>query len=184
VNYDLCVANGTTIPTYGWLPLSLNQGLCRDFTWRFVVADVTQPLIEFDFLSHYGLLVDCKEKRLLDGITSLSALTKQLIRGFPVSKSSVPVHQSTTFSPSFKTSLAPLEFNARCVTTPSTTSSLHQPHQSPVAHVDYHWTGLLLPKRDSTPCCEMAQLAAPRVLDPPHFTLCKERRWLASLRRL
>jgi hypothetical protein len=38
-----------------------------------VVADVTQPPIGADFLSHYGLLVDCKEKRLLDGVTSSSA---------------------------------------------------------------------------------------------------------------
>jgi hypothetical protein len=73
VNYDLCAANGTTIPTYGWLPLSLNLGLRRDFTWQFVVADVTHPLIGSDFLSHYGLLVDCKYKRLLDGVTSLLA---------------------------------------------------------------------------------------------------------------
>jgi hypothetical protein len=73
VNYDLCAANGTTIPTYGWLPLSLNLGLRRDFTWRFVVADVTQPLIGVDFLSHFGLLIDCKHNRLLDGVTSLSA---------------------------------------------------------------------------------------------------------------
>jgi hypothetical protein len=43
VNYDLCAANGITIHTYGWLPLSLNLGLRRDFTWRFVVADVTHP---------------------------------------------------------------------------------------------------------------------------------------------
>jgi hypothetical protein len=35
-------ANGTTIHTYGWLPLSLNFVLCRDFTWRFVMADVTR----------------------------------------------------------------------------------------------------------------------------------------------
>jgi cleavage and polyadenylation specificity factor subunit 1 len=73
VNYDLCAANGTTIPTYGWLPLGLNLWLRRDFTWRFVVADVTQPLIGADFLSNYGLLVDCKYTRLLDGVTSLSA---------------------------------------------------------------------------------------------------------------
>jgi hypothetical protein len=33
VNYDLCAANGTTIPTYGWLPLRLKLGLRRDFTW-------------------------------------------------------------------------------------------------------------------------------------------------------
>jgi hypothetical protein len=38
-----------------------------------VVADVTQPLIGADFLSHFGLLVDCKNNRLLDGVTSLSA---------------------------------------------------------------------------------------------------------------
>jgi hypothetical protein len=31
VNYDLCPSNGTTICTYGWLPLSLNLGLRREF---------------------------------------------------------------------------------------------------------------------------------------------------------
>jgi hypothetical protein len=71
VNY-LCTANGTIIPTYGWLPLSLNLRLRRDFTWRFLVADVTQPLIGADFLSNYRPMVDCKDKRLLD-VTSLSA---------------------------------------------------------------------------------------------------------------
>jgi hypothetical protein len=30
VNYDHCAANGTTIPTYGSLPLSLNLGLRRN----------------------------------------------------------------------------------------------------------------------------------------------------------
>jgi transposase InsO family protein len=35
-----------------------------------VVADVTQPLIGADFLSHFGLLVDCKNNRLLDAVTS------------------------------------------------------------------------------------------------------------------
>jgi hypothetical protein len=73
VNYDLCAANGTIIRTYGWLPLSLNLGLRREFTWRFVVADVTQPLIGADFLSHFGLLVDYKNNRLLDAVTSLSS---------------------------------------------------------------------------------------------------------------
>jgi hypothetical protein len=73
VNYDLCAANGTSIHTYGWLPLSLNLGLCRDFTWRFVVADITQPLIGVDFLSHFGLLVDCRNNRLLDRVTSSSS---------------------------------------------------------------------------------------------------------------
>jgi hypothetical protein len=72
-NYDLYAANGTTIHTYGWLPLSRKFGLRRDFTWRFVVADVTHPIIGVGFLSHFGLLVDCRNNRLLDGVTSLSA---------------------------------------------------------------------------------------------------------------
>jgi hypothetical protein len=72
VNYDLCAANGTTISTYGWLPLNHNLGLRRDFSWRFVMADVTQPLIGTNFLSHFGLLVDYRNNRLLDGVTSLS----------------------------------------------------------------------------------------------------------------
>jgi hypothetical protein len=67
VNYDLCAANGTTIPT-----LSLNLELRRNLTWWFVAANVTQPLIGADFLSHYGLLVVCRNSRLLDGVTTLS----------------------------------------------------------------------------------------------------------------
>jgi hypothetical protein len=65
VNYDLFAPNGTTIPTYGWLPPSLNLGLPRNFTWRFVVADVTHPLIGVNFLSHFGVLVGSKHNRLL-----------------------------------------------------------------------------------------------------------------------
>jgi hypothetical protein len=70
VNFDFRAANGTTIRTYGWLTLRLNLGLRRDFMWRFVVADVTHPLIGADFLSHFGLLVDCRNNRLLDGTMS------------------------------------------------------------------------------------------------------------------
>jgi hypothetical protein len=37
------------------------------------VADVTHPIIVVDFLSHFGLLVDCRNNCLLDGVMSLSA---------------------------------------------------------------------------------------------------------------
>jgi hypothetical protein len=76
VNFELCAANGTTIHTYGWLTLSLNLDLPQDFTWRFVVADVTHPIIAVEFLSHFGLLVDCRNKRLLGGDTLLFARGK------------------------------------------------------------------------------------------------------------
>jgi hypothetical protein len=65
--------------------------------------------------------VDFKYKRLLDSARLCPHLPKQLIRGFPVSRSSVSVHQSTIFSPSFQTSFARPESNARCFTTPSNT---------------------------------------------------------------
>jgi hypothetical protein len=72
VNHELFAANGTAIPTYGWISLSLNLELLYDFTWRFVVADVQSPIIGVDLLAHFGL-VDSWNNRLLDGITSLSA---------------------------------------------------------------------------------------------------------------
>ena len=52
----------------------MNLELRRDFTWRFVIAEVELFVIGVDLLSHYGLLVDCRNNHLLDGITSLSML--------------------------------------------------------------------------------------------------------------
>jgi cleavage and polyadenylation specificity factor subunit 1 len=55
------------------ISLSLNLGLRRDFTRRFVVADAQTPIIGVDLLAHFGLLVVCRNNRLLDGTTSSSA---------------------------------------------------------------------------------------------------------------
>jgi hypothetical protein len=51
---------------------AINLGLRRDFTWRFVLADVKLTIIGVDLLSDYGLLVDCRNNCLFDGVTSLS----------------------------------------------------------------------------------------------------------------
>ena len=71
-DYTLYAANGTTILTYGWTSLCLYLGLRRDFTWRFVIADVELTINGVELLSHYGLLVNCRNNRLLDEVTSLS----------------------------------------------------------------------------------------------------------------
>jgi predicted aspartyl protease len=71
-NYELYAASGSVIHTYGWHTISLNLDLRRDFTWRFLVADVTKPIIGVDFLSHFNLLVDIRNQRLVDGIKSLT----------------------------------------------------------------------------------------------------------------
>jgi hypothetical protein len=62
--------------------------------WWFVVADVTHPLIGMDFVSHFGLLVDCRNNHPLDGVTSFSLMAqaasslipnvKTIIGGTPV----------------------------------------------------------------------------------------------------
>jgi hypothetical protein len=65
------VANGSSIATYGWLTLTLDLGLRRNFSWRFFVAEVTKPIIGVDFLSHFKLLVDSHHCRLVDDITEL-----------------------------------------------------------------------------------------------------------------
>ena len=70
--YELCAANGTTIATYGIITLTLNLGMRRAYTWRFVIADVSKPIIGVDFLAHYELLVDVRNHRLLDALTLLT----------------------------------------------------------------------------------------------------------------
>lgn len=71
-SFKLFAANGSKINTYGSKTLALNLGLRRDFKWRFCIADVQRPILGADFLSHYGILVDLKNKRLLDSVTGLS----------------------------------------------------------------------------------------------------------------
>lgn len=71
-SYQLTAANGTAIYTYGYAHFTLDLGLRRNYQWQFVVADVTKPIIGVDFLCHYNLIVDCKNKKLIDNTTSLA----------------------------------------------------------------------------------------------------------------
>jgi hypothetical protein len=76
--YELFAAKGTAVRTYGCTTLHLDFGLRREFSWRFVVADVTGPIIGSDFLSFYDLLVEVRHQRLIDNITKLT------VNGAPV----------------------------------------------------------------------------------------------------
>lgn len=71
--YSLCAANGSNIATYGFVNLNLDFGLRRTLVWRFVVADVTKPIIGVDFLNYYSLIVDCRNRRLIDNLTSIAS---------------------------------------------------------------------------------------------------------------
>ena len=76
----LSSANGQEIRTYGETLLNLSfNNLRRSFNWKFVVADVTHPLLGLDFLSNFSLIVNCSDRKLVDNVTGskCSLLTVQ-----------------------------------------------------------------------------------------------------------
>lgn len=75
VNSDLvlCAANNTLIRTFGKRTIKVNLGRqMGPFRWEFVIAEVNQPTIGIDFLSNFNLLVDTRNRRLIDGNTNRS----------------------------------------------------------------------------------------------------------------
>ena len=71
-SYSLQAVNKSKIATFGEKSLTLNIGLKRCFRWVFIIADVPIPIIGADFLKHYALVVDVRNRRLIDSITDLS----------------------------------------------------------------------------------------------------------------
>ncbi|MGR0295338.1 hypothetical protein ACUWCL_28210, partial [Klebsiella pneumoniae] len=70
-DFKLYAANGTEIPTFGVHVLNINLGLRRDFRWPFIIAKVNRGILGADFLHHFDLIVDLKNKQLIDGKTKL-----------------------------------------------------------------------------------------------------------------
>lgn len=63
--------NGTQIETFGKRNVALNLGVRRKFEWPFIIANVTRAIIGAEFLGYYELLVDLRERRLIDAQTEL-----------------------------------------------------------------------------------------------------------------
>ena len=75
-NITLRAANISSIPTYGVKQLTIDFGLPRPLAWRFLIADVTQPIIGADFLLRHKLLVDLNRKRLIDTLNGARVLAE------------------------------------------------------------------------------------------------------------
>lgn len=73
-SFDLHAANGSRIKVYGKKFVATDLGLRRKFNWLFLVADVGMPIIGADFLAAFGILVDLKHRRLIDGLTKLTTM--------------------------------------------------------------------------------------------------------------
>ncbi|BHF83231.1 hypothetical protein SprV_0802637300 [Sparganum proliferum] len=90
--FSLQAANCTTINTYGQRSLTLDIGLRRRFQWVFVQAHVKSPIIGADFLTHFGLAVDLKHRKLIDTTTTLFTI------GIAASELSVSIQLTVTSS--------------------------------------------------------------------------------------
>lgn len=66
---DIYAANNTPINLYGTSTKNIDFNLHKQFTWTFIVSDVRTPIIGADFLSHYNLIVDVANKKLIDNST-------------------------------------------------------------------------------------------------------------------
>ena len=75
VSLPLVAANNITINTYGTSKRIVDVGLKREYAWTFIIADIKQRIIGADFLIHYSLLVDLKNRCLRDMITGLAIPT-------------------------------------------------------------------------------------------------------------
>ena len=55
---DMIAANGTLIRIFGTRKLNINVVARHTFRWNFMVVDVAMPIIEIDFMRHFGLGID------------------------------------------------------------------------------------------------------------------------------
>ena len=69
--YDLQAVNSSKIATYGTRSLTFNLGLRRSFPWIFTLADVNHAIIGADFFRHFNLLVDLRNRSLIDAVIHL-----------------------------------------------------------------------------------------------------------------
>lgn len=71
-NFKLYAANGTEIPTFGTTVLNIDLGLRRIFEWPFFIAKTSKGILGADFLRKFDLLIDLKNKKLIDAKTKLT----------------------------------------------------------------------------------------------------------------
>jgi hypothetical protein len=70
----LHTADAHPLPVLGEVTLTLtSKNLRREFQWTFIVADVFQPMLGADFLSHHRLSVDCYHGQIVDNETKLAS---------------------------------------------------------------------------------------------------------------
>lgn len=70
---SLSSCTGESIPVHGEIRIAvgLKRAIRRSFEWNFIVADVSMPIIGLDFLSHFGMILNCAKGTITDQETNL-----------------------------------------------------------------------------------------------------------------
>jgi len=83
-------ANGEPIEVKGQTTLELAlHNLRRSYSWTFVVAETSCPLLGYDFLKNFGLVVDCANDRLIDSVTNRTISVRKSAKVLKVSVNEV-----------------------------------------------------------------------------------------------
>ena len=56
--------NGTLVPTYETIPLTVTFGLRKSLKWNFLRAGVSCAILGLDFLTHFGFVLNLANKTL------------------------------------------------------------------------------------------------------------------------
>lgn len=113
-NLLLKAANKTNIKVYGTANLTLSFSPVTQYNFTFYIADVSQPILGADFLSHFHLLPDLTNKQLYDQQTGQVIHCQQ-----------ITVNDQCTLSVSVTT-----DFESKCLTLLSQFPSLTQDTQA------------------------------------------------------
>lgn len=79
IPFVLHAANGSEIKSFSTKFITTDLGLRRRFTWNFLVSDVSHAIIGADFLAHFGLLIDMRNRSLIDVKTNLRSAGELMI---------------------------------------------------------------------------------------------------------
>ena len=69
--FTLQAVNQSPISSYGEKSMTLDLGLRRSFRWIFILAEIPMPILGADFLAHFSIQVDVRNRLLIDTTTSL-----------------------------------------------------------------------------------------------------------------
>ena len=104
----LTSASGQPISTFGKRRLEFRFG-DQTFSWEFIVAAVTKPLLGADFLHAHNLLVDVRNQRLLPGTSgSSSFLASSVLDSVPPDFRRLLEKYPSVSEPNFSNSAPPL----------------------------------------------------------------------------